>query len=198
MLSYLIKAGITTVFNVRKILKKPKTILDGFKSKDSIKFGLFICAFLVLFRIFVCGLRRKLSPHQHKYAFMLGGLVGATVSSLILDKKSRQAFGLFLIARAFDIFYKSLVEKKIIPDFKYFYPFLYATMMIVTGGLALGHEPAAMSPELHKFYLLFTAETPSDQQMRRIWIERKNIELAKRGVPTYNALDYLPKARAVY
>lgn len=55
-----------------------------------------------------------------------------------------------------------------------------------------------MSPDLHKFYLLFTAETPSDQQMRRIWIERKNIELLEKGVPTYNALDYLPKARAIF
>lgn len=34
--------------------------------------------------------------------------------------------------------------------------------------------------------------------MRRIWIERKNIELAKMGVPPYNALDYLPKAREIY
>lgn len=123
----------------------------------------------------MCGLRRKLSPQKHKYAYLLGGLIGASLSSLILDKKSRQSFGLFLIARAFDIAYKSLVEKKIIPDFKYFYPFLYATMMIVTGGIAFGYEPAAMSPDLHKFYLLFTAETASDQQMRRIWIERKNI-----------------------
>ena len=34
--------------------------------------------------------------------------------------------------------------------------------------------------------------------MRRIWIERKNIELGKKGVIPYNALDYLPKARAAY
>lgn len=70
---------------------------------------------------------------------MIGGLIAASLSALILDKKTRQTFGLFLIARAVDIIYKSLVEKKIIPDFKYFYPFLYGTMMIVTGGMALSH-----------------------------------------------------------
>ena len=78
------------------------------------------------------------------------------------------------MARAFDITYRSLVEKKILPNFKYFYPALYATMMVVTGGIALGSEPAAMSSDLHPFYLLFTSETAQDQQMRQIWIARKN------------------------
>ena len=60
-------------------------------------------------------------------------------SAFILDKSTRQAFGLFLIARALDITYKSLVQKEIIPDFKYYNSLLYAIMMIVTGGYALGH-----------------------------------------------------------
>jgi hypothetical protein len=105
----LIKAGITTVFGIKKIIKSPKKIVDGFVGKDAIKFGLFIFGFLVLFRGIVCGLRRKLEPHKHKYAYLLGGLVGATLSAFILDKQTRQTFGLFLIARAFDITYRSLV-----------------------------------------------------------------------------------------
>ena len=84
------------------------------------------------------------------------------------------------------------------PDFKYFYPCLYALMMIVTGGIAFGSEPASMSPDLYPFYLLFTSETAQDQQMRQIWIGRKNNALLKKGVATYNSLDYLPKARAIY
>lgn len=138
VLSYLIKAGISTVFNVRKIIKNPAHIINGFIDKDSIKFGLFVCAFLLILRTLVCSLRRKTQPRNHKYAFMIGGLIGATASAFILDKKTRQAFGLFLVARAIDIIYKSLVEKKYIPDFKYYYPVLYGLMMLVTGGLALG------------------------------------------------------------
>lgn len=145
-LSYLIKAGISTVFNIKKILKSPKNIINGFTNKDSIKFGLFICFFLLLFRTLVCFLRRKTEPRNHKFIFLIGGFIGATASAFILEKKTRQAFGLFLIARAIDISYRSLVEKKIIPDYKYFYPVLYGLMMVVTGGLALGHEPASMSP----------------------------------------------------
>lgn len=74
-----------------------------------------MCAFLICFRGIICALRRKLSEENHKYAFMLAGLIGATASSFILGKKTRQTFGLFLVARAFDITYRSLVEKKIIP-----------------------------------------------------------------------------------
>lgn len=91
-------------------------------------------------------MRRKTEPRNHKFIFLIGGFIGATASAFILEKKTRQAFGLFLIARAIDISYRSLVEKKIIPDYKYFYPVLYGLMMVVTGGLALGHEPASMSP----------------------------------------------------
>jgi len=115
VLSYLIKVGISIVFSIRKIIKKPKNLLEVFVDKDSIKFGLFICAFLILLRSLICGLRRKLDSRHHKYAFLLGGLIGATASAFILDKKTRQTFGLFLIARAFDISYRSLVEKKILP-----------------------------------------------------------------------------------
>lgn len=102
--------------------------------------------FLIALRVFICGLRRVLKEQHHKYAYLLGGFIGGTLAAFVLDKKTRQTFGLFLIARVVDITYRSLVHKKIIPEFKFFYPFLYGLMMFVTGGLALGHEPASMSP----------------------------------------------------
>lgn len=63
---------------------------------------------------------------------------------------------------------------------------------MVTGGLTFGYEPAAMSSDLQKFYLMFTSESLNDMQMRRIWVERKNNELAKRGIEKYDPLDYMP------
>jgi low temperature requirement protein LtrA len=128
----LIKCGLSTLFAIKKIIKSPKRIIDGFISKDSIKFGLFICAFLLVFRSIVCFMRRKTQPQNEKYAFLLAGFVSGTLSALILDKKSRQTFGLFLIARAIDITYRTLVEKKIVPDFKYFYPVLSGISMAVS------------------------------------------------------------------
>ena len=155
--SYLIKAGVSAVFALKKYLTQPKKLFASFFAQDSIKFGFFVCVFLLILRSLVCGLRRKLSPEKQKIAFLLGGLIGGTAAAFLLDKKTRQTFGLFLMARAFDITYRSLVEKKILPNFKYFYPVLYALMMVVTGGIALGSEPAAMSSDLHPFYLLFTS-----------------------------------------
>lgn len=46
---------------------------------------------------------------------MLGGLMGGTLSVLFLQKSTRQALGLFLIARAFDSSYNSLVKKGYLP-----------------------------------------------------------------------------------
>jgi hypothetical protein len=93
--------------------------------------------------------------------------------------------------------YNSLVKKGILPEFKYFYVVLYSCMMAITG-YAFGSEPGCMSPEMNKFYLAFTNETISDQQMRQIWIERKNNELAKYGIARQNPLDYMPKLKKFY
>ena len=38
------------MFGIKKIIKSPKKIVDGFVGKDAIKFGLFIFGFLVLLR----------------------------------------------------------------------------------------------------------------------------------------------------
>lgn len=74
---------------------------------------------------------------------------------MFLEKKSRQAYALFLLARAIDITYNSLVRKGILPEFKYFYVLLYSLMMMITG-YAFSCEPGCLSPEMNKFYLMFT------------------------------------------
>lgn len=35
-------------------------------------------------------------------------------------------------------------------------------------------------------------------QMRQIWIERKNIALAKKGIARQDPLDYMPKLKKYY
>jgi hypothetical protein len=52
---------------------------------------------------------------------------------MFLEKKSRQTYALFLLARAIDVTYNSLVKKGILPEFKYFYIVLYSCMMAITG-----------------------------------------------------------------
>ena len=138
-----------------------------------------------------------MKEEQQKYIPLLAGLVGGLFSVLFLAKKTRQSIGLFLMARAIDITYQSLVKKGYLPEFKYFYVVLYALMMGISG-YAYGTEPGSMSPEMNKFYLTFTNETLSDMQMRQIWIERKNNYLARYGIPRQDPLDYMPKLKKYY
>lgn len=51
---------------------------------------------------------------------------------------------------------------------------------------------------MNRFYLSFTNESINDLQMRQIWIERKNNELAKVGIPRQDPLDYMPKLKKYY
>jgi hypothetical protein len=182
---------------MKRILKKPTELLKILTGKDAISFGLFVGSFVGLFRAIMCALRRCVDEDKQKYIPLLAGLVGGLISALFLAKKTRQSIGLFLMARAIDISYQSLVKKGYLPDFKYFYVVLYALMMGISG-YAYGTEPGSMSPEMNKFYLTFTNETLSDMQMRQIWIERKNNYLARYGIPRQDPLDFMPKLKKYY
>ncbi len=182
---------------MKRILKKPTELLKILTGKDAISFGLFVGSFVGLFRAIMCTLRRCVEEDKQKYIPLLAGLVGGLISALFLAKKTRQSIGLFLMARAIDISYQSLVKKGYLPDFKYFYVVLYALMMGISG-YAYGTEPGSMSPEMNKFYLTFTNETLSDMQMRQIWIERKNNYLARYGIPRQDPLDFMPKLKKYY
>lgn len=58
LFSYLIKAGLSTVFGLKRIFKTPSTLFKILFGKDAIKFGLFVGTFVCVFRSIMCGLRR--------------------------------------------------------------------------------------------------------------------------------------------
>ena len=64
LLSYLIKSGISILLSLRKVFKNPKKLFAPIISKESIKFGFFVFAFLIIFRAIVCGLRRVLPKEK--------------------------------------------------------------------------------------------------------------------------------------
>lgn len=188
---------MSTVFSLKRIFSSPKNLIKIFSSKDSVNFGLFVGSFILLFRSILCAMRRFVPEDKQRYIPLLAGLIGGFVSVLFLQKRSRQSFGLFLMARAIDITYQNLVKKGYLPEFKYFYVVLYSLMMGISG-YAYGTQPGSMSSDMNKFYLTFTNETISDMQMRQIWIERKNNYLAKKGIARQDPLDYMPKLKKYY
>jgi len=155
LISYMIKSGMSALFGLKRILSKPTHLLKILAGKDSVKFGLFIGSFVLLFRLTLCCLRRHLREEYQRYIPLFAGFLGGLISVMFLEKKSRQTFGLFLFARAVDITYNNLVKKGYLPEFKYFYVVLYSLMMGITG-YVYGTEPGSMSPDMNKFYLTFT------------------------------------------
>lgn len=134
--AYGIKFLLNLAFSLKKILtaqNKLTKLFEIFKDKSTINFVLFIASFVAVFRSLVCGLRRKIDKRYDRLLFLLGGFIGGIFSVLFLEKSTRQALGLFLIARAIDSTYHSLVKKGYLPEFKYFYIFLYSISMIATG-----------------------------------------------------------------
>ena len=148
-----------------------------------------------MFKAVICIARRIFG--ETKVASVIAGFLAGSISSLFLQKSTRQNLALFLLTRALDTVYNSLKERGIIPKWKYDYVFLYSLMMTVTG-YCYGNEPGCLSPDMNKFYLKFTNESLSDLQMRQVWIERKNQTLAEKGIAPHNPLDYMPALKKYY
>jgi hypothetical protein len=113
--SYLIKAGLSSLFGIKRIFKSPSQLLKILLSKDSVNFGMFVGSFVLIFRAILCALRRCVPEERQKYIPLLAGFVGGFISVIFLEKRTRQSFGLFLMARAIDITYQSLVKKGYLP-----------------------------------------------------------------------------------
>ena len=64
---------------------------------------------------------------------MFGGFIGGIIATMFLNKSERQFIGLFFIARAIDIGYRSLVKKGYLSENTYFYALLYLLAMAATG-----------------------------------------------------------------
>jgi len=58
LITYLIKAGLSILFSLKKIFKSPSQLFTLVLGKDAIRFGLFVGSFVGLFRSILCSLRR--------------------------------------------------------------------------------------------------------------------------------------------
>ena len=85
--SYLIKTGVSLLFGLRKLAKNPKNLLQNLAFKDSIKFGFYMCAFLLIFQGIICSCRRYSNFLNEKLRFLVGGTVAGTLAALILSQK---------------------------------------------------------------------------------------------------------------
>lgn len=114
--AYGIKVAAKALFAINRMFSKPSILKSLLLDQSNIKFGVCLGSFVAIFRILTCSLRRYIeSEESEKYVFMLAGFLGGIFAAFFLEKGERQALGLFLIARAIDIIYQSLIKKKYIP-----------------------------------------------------------------------------------
>lgn len=131
------------VFSLKKVFKQPTAIFKLLFNKDNTSFAMFLGCFSSIFKAIICSSRRMCGDSPK--ASMLAGFVAGCVSILFLHQKTRQNLALFLFTRALDTIYNSLINKGIIPKWKYDYVFLYSLMMTVTG-YCYGNEPGCLTP----------------------------------------------------
>jgi hypothetical protein len=98
-IGFLIKAGISVLFSVGKIVKSPKMLFKAVLDKENAKFGLFLAAFAVIFKGVVCLCRRAMGRDTKRCTFLAGFLAGA-LSVKLLNEGSGKTLTLFLFARA--------------------------------------------------------------------------------------------------
>jgi hypothetical protein len=196
VLGFGVKAGISLLFAAKKALKEPKEIVQAIFNMGNVHFGLFLGSFSSIFKGLVCLLRRAMGEDRRLCTFVAGFLAGLA-SINFLEEKNKKMIALFLLARALDACYQSLLARGVIPKWKYDYVLLFSCLMVVTG-YCYANEPNCMPPDLNKFYLRFTNETINDLQIRSVWIEQRNRQLALQGIAPIDPLEYMPKLKRFY
>ena len=101
-------------------------------------------------KISTCLLRKLTNKDCGKNAFISGALAGV-LSMLMISKQSRAIIALYLISRAGDTIYLSLINKKIIKKYWFDYLVLFAICMIMTG-YAYSTEPGLLDDGVMRFY----------------------------------------------
>jgi hypothetical protein len=195
--AYLIKLGISLLLQMRALFKTPSRLPRLLVEGSTVRFALFAGCFVGVFRGVLCLLRRVVRQEQHRTLPLLAGAAAGGMGCLLLDKQSRQTVALFLLARAIDITYQDLVRKGYLPKWDYFYVALYS-LTIAISGYAYSNEPGCIPPDLYRFYLNFADEGLGDLQMRQVWVERMNRQLAQRGIAPQDPLAYMPKLKRHY
>jgi len=93
-------------------------ILYALLSKENIRFASMPALYTLIMKGSLCSLR-AITKLDHGFISFFSGFVAGAASLTMIRKKGRSVWGVFLLARACDIIYTSLVNRKKIPKFKY-------------------------------------------------------------------------------
>lgn len=194
---YLVKTALNVIVFLMKnplmLFKKPHYFLMLFFQKDTFKQALFPCMYNLVLQSITCIVRRlrnadltneenldereKKIRQLHNFidSFAAGFLAGF-ISLSTKPKNSRAIWGLFLLTRAFECIYNSLINKKYIPYTKFNWILIFSLMWI-NQGYNIAMEPANCPPSFNSFISKSMAQDVGDHTLNFAWINKKNKEL---------------------
>ena len=84
--AYVIKLGLSLLFQIGKIIKNPSLLLKLAADKDNLRFGMFTGSFVLIFRALLCLLRRYVREEYRRMTPLFAGAVAGGASCLFLNR----------------------------------------------------------------------------------------------------------------
>lgn len=149
ILSYILSVGINFLSLV-PFKRKYGEFLSSLVKFDSLRMCGFISSYTFILKIALCLLRKLRNKDDQINNFLSGALAGFLAIGF-LQKESRMTWSGYLLARAFDAFYKHLVNKNVIKKREIHYIFIFA-LMYGFYGYCIAIENDSIPTSISKFF----------------------------------------------
>ena len=177
------------VFQIKKLLSKPQLLKSMIFKKGNMNLALFLGGFAGLYRLLSCSLRRLLQKDSSSLA-----VPAALISGLTFMFYNNTTIALYFMWKALQLSWNDLVEKKIVPEVKWFVIFLYCFSTAV-----LFHVAIVEPQNLRSSYWKFLCSISGDRiaVMSRIPLDQfglessKHLEAVLKKTNTSNVRDYI-------
>lgn len=136
---------INLFFGTRKLITKPFLTREIIFRKGNLNLPMFLGGFTGLYRLISCLLRRFFKKDSSYYAIP-AGLIGGLTFMIY----SSNTIALYFMWKALQLLWNDLVEKKIVPEIKWFVIFLYCFSTAVLFHVAI-FEPHLLRSSYWKF-----------------------------------------------
>lgn len=170
--------AIQLILQSRKIFTKPKYIKDMIFKKKSLNIATFLGGFAALYRLISCSLRRACNKDSPKFA-VPAGLIASTAFIAFPDK----TLALYFMWKTLQLVWNDGVERKKLPEVKWFVLLLYSFSTAVLFHAAIV-EPQNLRQSYWKF--MYTMSGGRVAAMSRLPLEEF-------GLNTYNSLQEVLK-----
>lgn len=149
LLSYILNVGINFLSLV-PFKRRYSEFIWSLIHLNSLRMCAFITSYTFVLKVAICFLRYLRQKDDQINNFFSGACAGF-VAIGFLEKTSRMTWSGYLLARAFDAFYKHLVNKKVFKKREIHYIFIFA-LMYGFYGYCIALENEAIPQSISKFF----------------------------------------------